>query len=586
MKTLFSLMFLVTFPLMALTQTTVVTHGYANYDDLPELTFGLIPGGETGYGLVGYGKSIVQRHGSGTVRMYNDTTGHFDVKYTLGSDPFTVLVMVWHASSDDLTQGHAEAAGAALFASMMQGYLAGEFNLNDLHFIGHSRGTVVNSECVERLIIGGFPVAQVTNLDPHDWGVVYSVIGITTPFIFPNDFDVNSNPADSGTVTWEGTEWADTYYQTTGATSITDFFMLSGRPVMGTFTTYLGHIGHPQVFGWYENTITNNMQDTGYYYSIAGGGTAHRPPVSGAKKNPYFDYEYDGIVNGNMARGPSGLLGGSKNPGWWYHGGGGPGVVESGHLKLNYTAVSKKHDRFYIPKNATLLTFEYKVAAGTVLCNEVLKVKIGNTEVTAIPAHNTTSGFVVRSIDIQSFANSAQSLEFILDAPGILSEVQVQNIQMQVKVNLGNDTVVCGSSSFTLDAGIPNATSYTWSNGATTRTTEITETGYYSVSVEYHGRTLFDEIYIDLCTGVNENEISGRVQVFPNPAVGKLYISIPGEVLPVKIEMLSSMGEAVYSTEHFTANSAVDISGLAKGIYFIRISNTKELVISKKVVKL
>jgi len=586
MKSLYLLVTLMFISCIAHPQTTVFTHGYANYDDLPLLTGGIIPGGETANGFVDLGKHIVQRNGSGTVRFYNDTTGHFDVKYTLGSGTFTVLIMDWHASSDDMTQGHSEAAGAALFASMMKGYLDGEFNLNDLHFIGHSRGTVVNSECVERLLMSGIPVAHVTNLDPHDWGVIYSVIGITTPFIFPNDFDANSNPADSGTVCWEGTGWADTYYQTTDAATITGFFMLSGRPVMGTYTTYLGHIGHPQVIGWYENTIVNVMPDTGFYFSTVGNGIADRHPVAGPKKVPYFDYENEGVLNGDFARGPSGLLGASKNPGWWYHGGGGNGVVDAGHLKLNMTNTNKKHDRFYIPRNAGQLTFEYKIQANTILCSEVLKVKIGNTTVCSVPAHNNTSGFVVQSIDIHNYANSVQTLEFNLEGAGILSEVQVQNIKMQIELNLGNDTVVCGQTSFVLDCRIPNATSYLWSNGATTRTTTITESGTYNVTVEYHGRTLYDDITVDMCTGIDVADIANKVNVYPSPANDLITIAVPHELINSDMLIFSADGQTVYSTILSSENSSVNVSGLKPGIYCTTIKNKHSQIINKRFVKL
>lgn len=50
-------------------------------------------------------------------------------------------------------------------------------------------------------------------------------------------------------------------------------------------------------------------------------------------------------------------------------------------------------------------------------------------------------------------------------------------------VNLGPDTVVCGTS-FTLDAGNPGS-SYLWSTGAGTQTLNITQSGSYSVAVQF-----------------------------------------------------------------------------------------------------
>lgn len=496
MKLFLSILFILCFFTTTNSQTTVFTHGYCNYDEL-----GPYSGGETGSGQ-GLGENIVHRNGSGTVRFYNATTGQFEVTYTLGSGTFNVLIFDWHASSDDFSQGNSEAAGAALYTAIMNGYLNGEYNLDDLHFIGHSRGTVVNSEAIERLLVSGIPVAHVTMLDPHDWGVIYSVVGITTPFMFPNDFDVNSNPNDSGTVVWQGVDYAETYYQTTDVATVTGFFMLSGRPVQGSCVNYLGHIGHPQVIGWYENTITNVNSDSGFVYSTIGGNVYNRPPVSGIGKVPYFDFENNGILNGNFSRGPSGLTGGSKNPGWWYHGGSGSGSFDNGELKLSYNSNSKKSDRFYIPRNAIKINFKYQVVANTIFSNESFKVKIGNNQVFSVAA-TSTSGYTTQSIDVRSYSNGVQSIEFILEGAGLLSEVRVDDVKLELEANLGRDTTICYGTSYILDAGINGADSYTWSNGASSETISVSEPGIYSVTISYHNRTLQDAINVNFSPLIN-----------------------------------------------------------------------------------
>lgn len=84
-----------------------------------------------------------------------------------------------------------------------------------MHFIGFSRGTVVNSEIVQRLLTA-FPNAggttqfdqdfQVTTIDPHDFdqeSLELPVIGGFRNFYEPK------------VQTWEGITFADNYYQTT-----------------------------------------------------------------------------------------------------------------------------------------------------------------------------------------------------------------------------------------------------------------------------------------------------------------------------------------------------------------------------------
>jgi DNA/RNA endonuclease G (NUC1) len=92
-----------------------------------------------------------------------------------------------------------------------------------MHFIGFSRGTVVNSEIVQRLLTA-FPNAggttqfdqdfHVTTIDPHDFdqeSLELPVIGGFRNFYEPK------------VQTWEGITFADNYYQTTAAPGLLSF---------------------------------------------------------------------------------------------------------------------------------------------------------------------------------------------------------------------------------------------------------------------------------------------------------------------------------------------------------------------------
>jgi len=170
-------------------QTTIITHGYAAGTSDPIHTW-----------MLDMANAITNRAGSGVVRIYNKATGNFD--YENGSGTRTVLLFDWWDDSNDLHKGFSEAAGDALFAALMKGNLQNDFNLDDLHFIGHSRGCVVNSEAIERLLVAGIPVEQETSLDAHDWGE----LGVTL-----TDYDVNPDSISSGFVGWSGITWADSY---------------------------------------------------------------------------------------------------------------------------------------------------------------------------------------------------------------------------------------------------------------------------------------------------------------------------------------------------------------------------------------
>jgi Ca2+-binding RTX toxin-like protein len=94
-----------------------------------------------------------------------------------------VLIFDWHGESNAMRSGYAEAAGDALFASLAEldrqhgEAIAGNAAApalpvlsSPLHFIGHGRGAVVNSEAIQRLGIV-FPQIDgihMTTLDPRD----------------------------------------------------------------------------------------------------------------------------------------------------------------------------------------------------------------------------------------------------------------------------------------------------------------------------------------------------------------------------------------------------------------------------------
>lgn len=77
------------------------------------------------------------------------------------------------------------------------------------------------------------------------------------------------------------------------------------------------------------------------------------------------------------------------------------------------------------------------------------------------------------------------------------SQVTVQILSSPV-IDLGEDEVICSNATFTLDAGMDNAT-YLWSNNVTTRINTISASGTYGVSVSVE-----DLVSSKVCTGYDE----------------------------------------------------------------------------------
>ncbi|HPS27830.1 MAG TPA: T9SS type A sorting domain-containing protein [Bacteroidales bacterium] len=388
-------------------QTTVISHGYTP------------PASDQVYGwMLDMANALRYRLGDAVVRVYNAQTGNFD--YLIGSGTQTVLIFDWMTASNNFQAGFSEDAGAALFTSLIQGHLQGDFDITTLHFIGHSRGTVVNSECAERLLVAGFPVAQTTSLDAHDWGAVS----------FFDDYDCNPDTWHSGVEAWQGISWADSYYQE-------NLIELNGRPVEGTYQVFLGSIGHNDVHDWYTETILDSTRHEGYYYSINGGGYNNRPAISGTPQTPFFTFARDGVVNGNFERGN--FLN-ETFPGWSYNGGSGNATIDGNYLALKSSGASNKiHNRFYIPDNALGIKFDYliyekddenpfpEVDRLVVLLNN-------NPAMNPIMMDSSMTEWASVWMPVFNAQNSIKTLEFkLVDECGgsseISSEVRIDNIK-------------------------------------------------------------------------------------------------------------------------------------------------------------
>lgn len=434
--------------------------------------------------------SIKDRVG-GKIMIYNRTTGNFD--YYSGSGNHTILLFDWRIESTLNVTGYSEACGNSLFASLMKGYFQGDFNLNDLHFVAHSRGTVVQGEAAERLLVSGYPVEHITNIDAHDFGLA----NICT------DYDANPLLNEMGVIAWQGVTFNDSYWQDNPVPLI-------GRKVDGTYSIYLGGVldgfNHVMIPDWYTGTVTNLNSSEGFRYSKLAGGIPIRPlPNYGTAIPTMLDFDNDGIVNGNFERGTDNY---SYFPGWSYHGGSGSAIKENGHLKLNSGGSNRVSNRFYIPKNANSITFDYQVVSasqGSPPLTDKLLVKIGNDIVVSnIYLNSASSSYIHRSIDVRNYRNSVKTIEFLIqDASGnttsINSETWIDNVKFEIGINLGRDTTMCIGDTLTIDAGnIGKGTgvTYLWSNGSNTSKIKVTTAGLYWVIGNKNNRIVKDSIVV------------------------------------------------------------------------------------------
>lgn len=220
------------------TGVTVITHGFgANGDSLMPLAQAInqraggwlldydVPGlGQQGYFDLTAGQSILPKVSES------------------GASGEVVVLFDWSPETLQVTQGWGEAAGDALFSTLVELDLVdptlGANNI-PLHFIGHSFGAVVTSEAVERLARFEVPVDQVTYLDPHDF-----VQGAPVPLIIDEGQRLFTlgQPAGYGAAVWSNVRFADVYYETRGANGLARADAAGvplGRPIPGAYNVLL-----------------------------------------------------------------------------------------------------------------------------------------------------------------------------------------------------------------------------------------------------------------------------------------------------------------------------------------------------------
>jgi hypothetical protein len=90
-------------------------------------------------------------------------------------------------------------------------------------------------------------------------------------------------------------------------------------------------------------------------------------------------------------------------------------------------------------------------------------------------------------------------------------------------------------------------------------------------------------------SGVDNNDLSSTLNVYPNPNTGKFTVNISNqEASDMTIELVNMSGQVVYRnqvTAAYSYNEDIDASSFAKGIYYLKVNNGKGVKVEKVVVE-
>ncbi len=192
-------------------------------------------------------------------------------------------------------------------------------------------------------------------------------------------------------------------------------------------------------------------------------------------------------------------------------------------------------------------------------------------ETTQTIAVDTAGLYWVEVIDANNCVNSDTS--FV-----ILNPVPI--------VNLGQDTIICDLWLTSLDAGNVGS-SYLWSTGDTSQTLD-----FYGYSLPLfnwniiwvevdNGNCISSDtilIWVDACMDINKIESDDIIKIYPNPTTGTITV----EAVDIEnIEVLDIKGRQVYQGKE----TEIDLSPQPKGIYIIKVTTEKSVVVGKVVLE-
>ncbi len=453
--------------------TTVITHGYSP--------------GSKGIWVESMASAIIDRGGGiGTVYRYTGDTGVWSKVPEAGgdgSDQNVVLIFNWVPESASVTGPnwrYTQAAGDALSAMLLDpSYEVGSVGpvhlLGDraVHFIGHSRGASVISEAIRRLALAGIEVDQMTTLDSH-------------PVDGTLDAPYNPNWGDPTPVRWSNVAWADNIWRADGGGLINglDF---DGIPLPNVNGVVLSEsalnccansFSHSDVHLWYHGTIdraqnpsdgeqviSNNARSTwwpngwvqtGYHFSILGGGAAERPAIPAGSAPPSDSAPV--VFNGAFEQG--------TQAGWTAHGGVPSNIVSLGGgnwaARLVAAAPQLVHNRAYLP--AQCAQFSMKVRRiGTGATDDVLRVSLqGHNDVEPVTLESAawdvaglTSAFQTVSVLIPAeFRGRTSRVHIFIDGAGnaVGSTVELDDIAITALNQPGDVNGDCGVNGADLGA--------------------------------------------------------------------------------------------------------------------------------------
>ncbi len=216
------------------------------------------------------------------------------------------------------------------------------------------------------------------------------------------------------------------------------------------------------------------------------------------------------------------------------------------------------------------------IASSTAICagQTVTLTANGASTYTWLP-----SGSVLVNEIVAPTVNTTYSLSGISNGCSGNANVQIIVNQLPTISVSTSNSLICVGESVVLSAS-SNATSYLWSNSATTMSISITPTTttIYSITVSDGVCSASSSITqnVSACTAVNDIHENNRVLIYPNPFTNSFEVKWDFNASSDKkmlMNVYNVLGEIILSTTISENNTKINTNEWRNGSYFVKINN-------------
>ncbi len=156
------------------------------------------------------------------------------------------------------------------------------------------------------------------------------------------------------------------------------------------------------------------------------------------------------------------------------------------------------------------------------------------------------------------------------------------------------DNVCIQEPPFALTGGNPAGGTYS-GDGVTNNTFDPQAAGVGTHTITYYYEDIFGcnntataDIYVDPCTGVDENGFKDGILIYPNPNNGSFTVKIINNDV-VSINIFNSLNQLVYNEENINTSGGylknIMLDNLSKGMYYMHITGMEKTVVHKIIVQ-